>query len=385
MLPILYPANTAKADFLYNGYGFIKNCTKCSASEERNGPYELSMEMLTNDRLARTVMPGMFVKSLANPYDPAQLFEIYNVSYTADRITANAQHIRYIAYANATNEKVAAAAQNLAYTPGGWWQHLVDNDYLCVPSLWDFSSDITTQGIVSALAERPVRLGDFFQGAQGSMLDVFGGEYHFNNFNIELLQRRGTDTGICLRYGSNISSYAQDSDITTVYTHLQPYAYVKAQYADSKEEYHDMAVYHNSVIDLQNTLTTYQRVLTYDFSDYFSDDIMLLDSNAVPTNYYDLQQKLATVANNYVSANRAALTEPTVNITVDVAETLQSLQTCKLCDTAQIYFDRLNRSVTSKVVKTEFDALTERYTKITLGTVKKNLADLFTNKNIGGV
>ena len=82
MFPILYPADTAKADFIYNGYGFIKNCTKCSATEERNGPYELGLEMLTNDRLARTIMPGMFVKSLANPYDPAQLFEIYNVSYT---------------------------------------------------------------------------------------------------------------------------------------------------------------------------------------------------------------------------------------------------------------------------------------------------------------
>ena len=73
-----------------------------------------------------------------------------------------------------------------------------------------------------------------------------------------------------------------------------------------------------------------------------------------------------------------------MNITVDVAETLRNLADCKLCDTVQVYFEPLGFSASAKIVKTEYDVLLEKYTKIELGTIKKTIADLFSGKNIGG-
>lgn len=384
MFPILYLSNTAKADFQYNGLGFITHCKKCEVTEERNGIYELEAEVLITDRLASQIIPGTFIKCLANAKDGAQIFEVYSVEIVDDVISVSAQHIHYIAYANATNEKVYAAAEHLAYSPYGWWQHLVNNDYLCITSLWNFSSDITTQANVSVIADRPVRLGDFFQGAEGSMLDIFHGEYHFDNFNIELLQSRGTDTGICLRYGSNVSSFSQDSDIMSTYTHFQPYAYVKAQYEATGEFYGDMAVYHD-LIDLQNSTMTYQRVLVYDFSEDMSNDTMLLNSNAVPTNYFALQQKLDSISSSFLTKYGANLKNIKVDITVDVAESLDTLQNCGLCDTVNVYFEPLGitRPVASKIVKTVYDVLNERYVSIQIGTIKKTLADIVSIKNRG--
>ena len=37
-------------------------------------------------------------------------------------------------------------------------------------------------------------------GTEGSILDVFGGEYEFDNYTIRLHKNRGRDTGIVIAY-----------------------------------------------------------------------------------------------------------------------------------------------------------------------------------------
>lgn len=381
MFPILYASNTVGEDFGNNGLGFIRNCTKCKVTEVRNGLYELEFEMLTNDRLADSIAVSMFVKVKANPHDRPQIFEIYQMSVTDTKITAKAQHLKYIAGGNVIDTLVNS---DVTMTPVETWNNIQPDLYL--ENLFTFDSDITTKAIVTAGKDCPIRLGDFLSGSEGSMLDTFGGELHYDNFKIELLKNRGSETGIAIRYGSNISTYQQDSDSSTVYSHLLPYAIVKAEDYDTGKSIGDKMVY-ASLIDLQNSNLTYKRALAYDFSDEFTedDDIAVIYQNGVVSNWSNLTAKLNTVAAQYVNKNRTALTEISVNITVDVAETLKNLENCKLCDTVQVYFEPLGFSASAKIVKTEYDVLLEKYTKIELGTIKKTIADLFSGKNIGGV
>lgn len=381
MLPILYASNTVGENFGSNGLGFIRNCPKCKVTEVRNGLYELELEMLTNDRLAGSIAASMFLKAKANPHDKPQIFEIYQMSVTDTKITAKAQHLKYIAGGNVIDKLFNS---DVAMTPVETWNNIQSDLYL--ENLFTFDSDITTKAIVTAGKDCPIRLGDFLSGSEGSMLDTFGGEFHYDNFKIELLKNRGSETGIAIRYGSNISTYQQDSDSSTVYSHLLPYAIVKAEDYDTGKSIGDKMVY-ASLIDLQNSNLTYKRALAYDFSDSFTedDDIAVIYQNGVVSNWSNLTAKLNTVAAQYVNKNRTALTEISVNITVDVAETLKNLENCKLCDTVQVYFEPLGISATAKIVKTEYDVLLEKYTKIELGTIKKTIADLFSGKNIGGV
>ncbi len=380
MFPLLYKSDTQKNDFDNNGLGFIRNCTKCKVTEVRNGMYELELEMLTNDRLADSIAVSMFVKAKANPHDKPQIFEIYQMSVTDTKITAKAQHLKYIAGGNVIDKLFKS---DVALTPVETWNNIQSDLYL--ENLFTFDSDTTTKAIVTAGRDCPIRLGDFLSGVDGSMLDTFHGEFHYDNFKIELLKNRGTDTGIAIRYGSNISTYQQDSDSSTVYSHFLPYAIVKAEDYDTGKSIGDKMVY-ASLIDLQNSNLTYKRALAYDFSDSFTedDDIAVIYQNGVVSNWSNLTAKLNTVANQYVNKNYTALTEISVNITVDVAETLANLADCKLCDTVQVYFEPLGFSASAKIVKTEYDVLLEKYTKIELGTIKKTIADLFSGKNIGG-
>ena len=385
MLPLLYKSNTAKNDFNNNGLGFVKNCTKCKVTEVRNGLYELELEMLTNDRLADSIAVGMFLKAKANPHDDLQIFEIYQMSVTNTKITAKGQHLKYIAGGNVLGEDFGTLLDD-GYTPQETWEKI--QHYLEFNNLFEFYSDITTKASVTAGRDCPIRLGDFLSGVDGSMLDTFHGEFHYDNFKIELLKNRGTDTGIAIRYGSNISSYQQDSDYSTVYSHLLPYATVQVKKYYSGEDIGSRLIYTSpTLIDLQNDILTYKRALAYDFSDKFTekDDVLLqYEENGGYQNWDELTAKLETIAEQYISENKSALTEISVNITVDVAETLRNLENCKLCDTVQVYFEPLGISATAKIVKTEYDVLLEKYTKIELGTIKKTIADLFSGKNIGG-
>lgn len=386
MLPILYASNTVGEDFGNNGLGFIRNCTKCKATEVQNGLYELELEMLTNDRLAGSIAASMFLKAKANPHDKPQIFEIYQMSVTDTKITAKAQHLKYIAGGNVIDKLFNS---DIAMTPVETWNNIQSDLYL--ENLFTFDSDITTKAIVTAGKDCPIRLGDFLSGSEGSMLDTFGGELHYDNFKIELLKNRGSETGIAIRYGSNISTYQQDSDSSTVYSHLLPYAIVKSEYYRSDDRRGKDAgerMVYADLIDLHNDNLTYKRALAYDFSGEFTEDedtMIVYEETGVPANWNELTAKLETVAEEYVRKNHTALTEFSVNITVDVAETLNTLKNCKLCDIVQVYFEPLDFYSTAKIVKTEYDVLLEKYTKIELGTIKKTIADLFSGKNIGGV
>lgn len=383
MLPILYRSNTLKEEFKNNGLGFIKNCKKCIVTEVRNGLYELELEMLITDRLADSIAVGMFIKALPNSKDEPQIFEIYSLSVTDTKITAKAQHIRYIAGGNVITERTLTPPEG---TPVECFEQIQDWLEERILNPFEFDSDITTSAAVTAASERPIRLGDFLSGIRGSMLDVFGGEFYYDNFNISLLKSRGNDSGVCLRYGANISSCQQDSDISTVYSYLVPYAFVKAQNIDTGEMLDDIALYRYESIDLEDEILTYKRALAYDFSDEFTGDTVLFHNGAPDSweNWKELVDKLETVAQNYIIKNKSALTEPTVNIVVDVDETLNVLSDCGLCDTVKVCFEPLGTSVNAKIIRTEFDVLLEKYSKIELGVMKKTIADLFDGKNIGG-
>lgn len=377
MVPIIY--DNATTDFSGNGAGFLHSCVSCVAEEERNGMYELTAEMyITDKQQAQLLIPGSFLKVKPNPLDDPQLFEIYHTTYHSDdTIEISAQHVRYITYNNIIEE---AFISSLARTPSEWFDFIKSD--LIVPYTGSFRSDITASGVITAGADRPIRLGDFFQGESGSMLDVFGGEFHFDNFDISLNTRRGRDTGICLRYGSCVSSHTQEADGQTMYTHFLPFAYVRAEAEGTGESQGERPVYHD-VISLPNpTGMAHPRALSYDFSDDLRDEVMILYPNNTPKNYEELRQMLQSLATAYVNRNEGSLTNPTVNIRVDVADALQKLSTCGIGDTVLVSLGELTERV--KIERTRYDCLRERYEEIELGAIKRRFADLFNTKNLGG-
>ena len=101
-------------------------------------------------------------------------------------------------------------------------------------------------------------------------------------------------------------------------------------------------------------------------------------------NWQDVQDRLQEEAENYISKYSAQLTQISANVEIDLAETLQGLQQCKLGDTVLIDFGDNGTTARAKIIKTVYDSLEEKYIKMELGQPKKTIADMITVKNLGG-
>lgn len=377
MLPLVYSQNTPKSDFDLNGEGYLHGLTECYVTERLDGFYELEAKGYKDPQ--REIVPHVFLKVPPNAEDEPQIFEVYSTPGNDKSYTIKAQHNRYIVFNNIISERIT---DTTARTPAGWWSYI--SEFFACASVWSFTSDITSSGVITAAGKRPIRLGDFLRGTKGSMLDVFGGDFKYINFGIQLLSRRGTDTEIAVRFGSNVSSYSQSCDGSAVYTHFLPFAYVRAE-TEGGESSGEMAVYHN-VIDLNCSRLTYERALSYDFSDDFRDDVLILpQGGGAPTNYAAMVSKLDLLASEYVARNGDRLRAPSVNITIDKGDVLRTLQKVKLGDTVLVELGALTEPVRVRVIGVKYDVLNERIAEVELGTIKKRLADLFNIKNPGGV
>ena len=387
MLPLLYPSNTTTSGFFQNnGLGFFNRCTKCEITEERNGIYEIEINILTSDRLAKSVVCGMFVKVKPNPFDDPQIFEIYAISADLNKIKISGQHIHYLLNTTCTNEPPGRQTG----TPSQIWDRLVTDDWWIPANIFTFTTNIITSatiypGYVSTNDERNISAAELLGGIDGSMLDIFGGEYYYNNFSVSLLSRRGTDTGIALRYGSNLSSKKQESNSQTIYSHIAPYARVKAHDEETKrdEEFY-VCLDSDEEITTSGSPLTYQKALLYDFTDKMSDFTLYIISPGQFRNLDEAKARLKQEAENYVEKYNSALTTISTNIEIDVAETLKGLDGCKLCDTVLIDFDDSGTTARAKIIKVVYDALAEKYIKMELGQPKKTIADMITVKNLGG-
>ncbi len=408
MLPILYsPSAISDTNSETNKFnsscrlGFVRECISCSVTEERNGSYELTMTVATSDRLAKDISVCGFVMAKANPQDNPQIFEIYKVSFTDTTMTVNAQHVRYL-----LNNNVIWVPE-YSGSPAECWEQAAEE--MEGTNYFTFSSDITSELTVGSEMAAAATVGEWLMGTSSSMLDVFGGEYHFDNFAIELLESRGAESGVCLRYGSNISSYSQEASSEKLYTAILPYV---TELATADEDGNDLGTVSSDLLSVltaaagveinsllvsidQNTDSPLEhyRILSYDFTEKCTNDGITLEYyqplgtawQVTEESALEVLEKLKAYAESYASSNADELGSPSFSVTVNTPEGLDSLSECALCDTVSIYYPPTGTTAAAKIVAAAYDSLNERYTSLELGTVKRTIADLISVKNIGGV
>lgn len=351
MIPVLY--ESTEVDFSRNGVGLLPDCTECSVTEERNGVYECEFKYPVKGRLYSEITPDRIVKVKANEVSDPQLFRIYSVSKPQSGIvTIDAQHISYDLNMNIVSPmSLKTVNANYALT------QILENTYFEHP----FTAVSTLSTIGNFEITEPVSARNCFGGMEGSILDHFGGEYEFDNFTVKLHANRGADNGVSISYGKNLTNIEATTDIQGVYTSIYPYA------IDSEGVLYTLP---EKVITL-GTASSYgaARTLALDLSDKFEDGETITET------------KLRNYANAYASNNN--IDTPDENIKVSFVqlwqskeyETIALLERVKLCDIVTVKHPILGVSVKTKVIKTIYDSLKEKYVEIELGTARSNFAD----------
>ena len=95
--------------------------------------------------------------------------------------------------------------------------------------------------------------------------------------------------------------------------------------------------------------------------------------------------QLRSRAQAYVNASGIGIPKVSIKLSfVNLADTeeyknLAALQTVKLCDNINVYFEKLDIATTAKVVRTEYDVLLERYNSIEIGDLRSTLSGVISS------
>lgn len=366
MIPVLYPKTATKEETLStSGLGALVDSIKCEVTEERNSIFEAVLQYPVAGALFPYIVDGALFKAQAGDGTAPQLFRIYKSSKPLKGIvTYYAEHISYTLNGlPVTGLKVkdvtAQTAMRTAFA------------FCPIPHEFNAYSDITTPN--NTEIKTPCALRGILGGVAGSILDTYGGEFEFDNYDVRLWLHRGANNGVTLRYGKNITDLKQESNISECYTHLFPYAKkttLTTTEGGGTEQTEAVLTLSEQVLPLISPADVgHSKALIYDFSSAFQEGDEFTED------------ALRTKAQAFIAA--AELGAPTVNITlsfIDLAQTedykdIAPLERVRLCDTVNVYFEPLGITASAKVIKTVYDCLKEKYKSIEIGSVKANFAD----------
>ena len=351
MIPILFSADATS--FNNNGLGALADCTSCKVTEKRNGEYILTMQYPLDGIHFKDIQKSCII--WVKPSDGAnnQAFRIYKTKKPINGIvTIEAEHISYqlsmIPTMPFTAESASAALQGLKTNAAE-------------PCPFFFYTD--KQTIATYTQEQPASIRSRLGGVSGSILDVYGGEYEFDNYDVHLWANRGSDKGVTIRYGKNLIDLKQEENIQNVVTGVVPFFANEDTLVTLPEK-----VVESEYVDLY----PYPRTVILDLSSEWTDE--------VPT-----VEQLRQRAQKYIEDNDIGI--PKVSIDVSFIALWQTqeykdiapLERVNLCDTVTIIFEKLGIEAKAKVISTEYDVLRERYTKIEVGDAKSTLATTIVN------
>lgn len=342
----LYDQN--EKNFTTAGLCTLPDATSCVVTEERNGAYELEMQYPINGIAYSSITARRIIFCRPNPYEREQPFRIYKISKPINGIvTVYAQHISYdlkgIPLSPFTAENIITALQGFT-------------TYAVGDQPFTFTTDKTTTANFAVTVPSSAR--SMLGGTDGSLLDVYGGEYVFDRYIVALKAARGEDHGVEIRYGKNLTDVTQEENISKVATGVYPYW--KSMTDDT------LVMLPEKTLAAPGTYT-FSHVVPLDLSTEWDE---------APT-----EAQLRARAQKYMEDNAIGVPEVSISVSFQpLADTVEykdlaPLEEVRLCDTVTVLYPELGVSATAKVIRCVYNVLLGRYDKIDIGDARTTLAD----------
>lgn len=350
--------NTSATNSYYLGK---LECLSCEHTEERNGVNDLTLTVLASNYLANDLTPGNLIMAkvpvaayISDRYDTLfseQFFKIYNVERNLDEIQVQAHHISYELSFKPVNMFTSTSSSNDPYVA------FIDLKNNTPNSPFKFSLAERDFGTVQNFSvTKPGSARKWLGGIEGSILDLWPGEFFFDNLTVRYYKNRGSSRTKKIKYGKNLSEFDQKINGDDYY--LGAYAFVE------KDGVYVTAKTNNG---LTNTAS---RWAVLDFTSDYS------DSASLPT-----EAQLRTKANNYIYKNQKNILDVSLDINYKPSSLLKD-EPIFLCDTVNIQFEKYGINTNLKVVRVVYDVLREKNISIELNQPKKTLADTVANLQI---
>lgn len=331
-----------------HGLGALSDTISCEVEEERNGAYELTMEYpITGVHFNEIEMRSIIVAK-PNYLDEPQPFRVYQITKPLNgKCTIYARHISYDLSDIPVQPFTAAGIQSAL-------NGLKANAMYDV-SDWTFATSRATASPFKV--DVPSSIRSWFGGKEGSLLDIYGGEWHYTGKTCRLENSRGADRGVTIRYGVNLTELKQEENCNSCYTGVLAY------WSDE-----DGNVVQGSVQNVSGSFD-YVRIFILDCSE---------DYEEAPT-----AAQLNAKAAAYIENNNVGV--PQVNLTLNFVMLQGLLNRVDLCDTVRVVFEKLGVEATAKCIRVRWNVLLDRYEEAEFGDAKSSITDSIIEANNAAV
>lgn len=345
MSMILFPSGATT--FETQGLGSIIDAISCNVHEVLNGEYELEMQYPITGLQYNNLQNRRIIYSKHDPYSDPQPFRIYRITRPMNGIISiYARHVSY----DLAGIPVGVFDANNAQSA---MQGMKNNSLVANPFL--FETTMPTVANFSCQYPQPCR--NLLGGQEGSILDVYGGEYEWDKWTVHLQSRRGLDNGVRITYGKNLIDIEQDENISNLKTGIVPY-WINSENGE--------VIYSSPQIIQAPGEFNFSSVVPVDFGDKF-------ESQPTP-------EQLADAGQQYVTNNKIGV--PAVSIDLSFAqleqyslyESTEALERVRIGDTVYVFFAQLGINVSSRIVETNYDPILNRYNSVSVGSVRANIA-----------
>lgn len=329
----------------------LSDAISAKVMQEINGEYELVMTYPMDGVMFEEIKLDRVIRIKPAPGKAMQPFDIYEITRPINgMVTVYAGHVRYRLALIPVSPYAAANIVDAL-------QGLQDNAAEDCP--FTFETTRTTQATYIQMV--PESAMSRLQGEQGSILQVYGGQYEFDNLTVKLKNRIGQDRGVQVRYGKNLVSLTQEESIRNTITGVYPFWTgldgEEAGYRELPEK-----VVHASTA----SSFPYNRTVPLDLS------MEWLEGPPTP-------EQLRERAEKYIRDNEIGVPDVRLEVSfVDLASTedykdMQQLEEVDLGDTVTVIFQRLGVVKKAQITRVVYDGLLDRYESVHIGRVTANL------------
>ena len=363
MIPILYPST--ETSFTTNGLGGLPDAISCVVTEQRNtqGGYFLEMEYPIDGLHFDLLAPERIIYAAPSMGKTPQPFRISRITRPINGIVhIEAPHLcaelqKLTSWGIDTGTNIQGMIYNQFYRARQLGQTV---PFWC-------ETDITVESDVTFSHPEPTSLADILLGAEGSVLDVVGGEYEWDGYHILLHRQRGVDSGLEIRYGVNMSDLEAETDATELVTACVPF------WKGTVNE-QDVVVMGDMCTADNASAYAYVRCVPLDVSQQFE-----LEQDEQPT-----AAQVTAKGQAFINSTSRKLLQTSIRVSYEPTTSGIGERLINLCDTVRVVYPDLNVSSISKVVETKFNVLIERYDELTIGTIRNNIVDTIAGLISGG-
>lgn len=339
-----------------NGIGVLYETPQAYTISELNGCPELVFQYPEDGLFFKELALRRVVMATVNRTKKPQPFRIYRITTPIEGVST--VYAKHIAYDLSGIIAKPYKADNIQSALAG----LKTNSMTINP--FTFSTKRTTLTGFSPLV--PADIWTMMGGGEGGLIDIYGGEYSFDGYNVSLENRVGGDYGASVRYGVNMTDFEQDKECNSCYTGVVAYWE------------HDGDVAYSQIVSAGGNYG-YVRLFPLDVSDYFSEK---------PS-----ETLLQAAARAYIQKNKIGIPKVSWRInfvpldTTEEYKDIADIEAVDLGDTVSVEFAKIGVTAEARAQSIKWNVLDERYDEVILGSIQTTIAKVVVkqSKDIAGL